>query len=301
MQQNYLFNGGSELERGLDIGWYHTIFRDYDPSIGRFIQIDPLTDFFPGITSYSFAFDNPVSYDDPDGLAPMWFLQLRANLKQAWYNVTGRGNQHAIIHGKNHGQQVEIGARTAGQRPTPNPRTQQVADTYGKAEEKKEDPGPVTPPGCLPDPPNTPPDCLPDPPPSDPTFKDIPIPPGKKINYTERIKFNIKSDHFSDENTVRSQLGDLVKLLMNNTGISVHIVGNVMGDGIQGSSPEALAQPSKLNGEGITSGGLMNARARAVFNFLVKAGVNPKQLSYGYGNVMKGEAGLSVSFRISNK
>src|SRR5690606_31319496 len=91
-----------------------TLFRLYDPALGRFTSIDPLADFFPGINPYSFGFDNPILFGDPDGLAPMWWLKLRAKLKQVVYNVTGRGNQHAVINGKNKGQPVQIGAKTAG-------------------------------------------------------------------------------------------------------------------------------------------------------------------------------------------
>ena len=39
--------------------------RFYDPVIGRFNVIDPFADFAADFTSYRFAFDNPVSYNDP--------------------------------------------------------------------------------------------------------------------------------------------------------------------------------------------------------------------------------------------
>ena len=120
----YLFNGGSELQTDLDLGFYSTLFRTYDPAIGRFMQLDPLSDFFTGITPYSFAFDNPISYNDPDGLAPMWFIHLRANLKQAWYNVTGRAYIHAEVTGSHKGSPVRIGATTGGKKPyIPRPAT----------------------------------------------------------------------------------------------------------------------------------------------------------------------------------
>lgn len=301
IQQNYLFNGGSELERGLDLGWYHTIFRDYDPAIGRFIQVDPLTDFFAGITPYSFAFDNPILYNDPDGLAPMWFLQLRANLKQAWYNVTGRGNQHAQIEGRHNGQRVQIGARTAGQRPTPNPRTEQVAKTYGKEEQK---PDPVIPAPTFdlqPEPdsePNPTPESTPDPIPS---FRDKQIPPGSKINFSERIPFVIMTDRLVNPEVIKSQLGDLIKLLASNTGISVYIAGNVSLSGIQGNTNAALDQNVFMNGVRTSARNLMNARAKAIYDFLIGQGVSPKQMIYGTGNVRSGTNSISVSFELRNK
>ncbi|MFZ5971145.1 MAG: hypothetical protein ACOYXA_06100 [Bacteroidota bacterium] len=223
------------------------------------------------------------------------------NTQQKAYNATGRGNQHAIIHGKNKGKMVEIGARTQGQRPTPNPRNEQIAKTYAKEEST---PDPVTP---TPEPQQDPTPTLPEPTPEpvpDPTvtFRKQIIERGEKVNYSERIQFDLKTDRFSDDKVVKSQLGDLVKLLMAHTGVSVYIAGNSFApDGITGNGPDALNQPSSLNGTKTTLGSLMSARARAVYNFLVGQGVNPKQLIYGTGNVMSGKGGLSVSFEIRNK
>ena len=50
-ENRYLFNGGSELQQDLNLGFYSTLFRTYDPSIGRFMQVDPLADFMPGTHS----------------------------------------------------------------------------------------------------------------------------------------------------------------------------------------------------------------------------------------------------------
>jgi RHS repeat-associated protein len=68
-----LFNG-VEFQDELDLGLYQTLFRMYDPMLGRFIQIDPLADFFPGINPYNFGLDNPISFGDPDGLGPLDWL-----------------------------------------------------------------------------------------------------------------------------------------------------------------------------------------------------------------------------------
>ena len=42
--------------------------RWYDGAIGRWTGVDPLAEDAPDWTPYRFAFDNPLSYIDPDGL-----------------------------------------------------------------------------------------------------------------------------------------------------------------------------------------------------------------------------------------
>ena len=44
--------------------------RLYDPAIGRFLSRDPLAELFPNHSSYSYAFNSPLNFNDPTGLAP---------------------------------------------------------------------------------------------------------------------------------------------------------------------------------------------------------------------------------------
>jgi RHS repeat-associated protein len=57
-----------ELQLDLGINQYDLGARFYDPVIGRFNVIDPLTDYAPHFTPYRFGFDNPVSFSDHTGL-----------------------------------------------------------------------------------------------------------------------------------------------------------------------------------------------------------------------------------------
>jgi RHS repeat-associated protein len=61
------FNG-IELSNDLDLGWYETICRVYDPQVGRFAQIDPLSFMSKSASPYVFGNNNPVKYNDPLGL-----------------------------------------------------------------------------------------------------------------------------------------------------------------------------------------------------------------------------------------
>jgi RHS repeat-associated protein len=48
-------------------GLHYNYFRDYDPSLGRYIQSDPIG-LQGGLNSYSYAYSNPLKYIDPFGL-----------------------------------------------------------------------------------------------------------------------------------------------------------------------------------------------------------------------------------------
>lgn len=77
LENRFKFNG-KELNHhefsdmsGLD--WYSYGTREYDPQIGRFFRIDPLTDKFPWWTPYQFSGDMPSKYVDLDGMEPAYY------------------------------------------------------------------------------------------------------------------------------------------------------------------------------------------------------------------------------------
>src|SRR5690606_1419312 len=60
-----------ELWDDADLNWYDYGFRNYDPQIGRFPQLDPLTDDYPYYTPYQYAGNEPIANVDLDGLEPL--------------------------------------------------------------------------------------------------------------------------------------------------------------------------------------------------------------------------------------
>jgi RHS repeat-associated protein len=61
---------GQEKQHEFELNWTLTPFRILDSQLGRFHQIDLLTDLIPGISGYQYAYNNPSTLADPTGLLP---------------------------------------------------------------------------------------------------------------------------------------------------------------------------------------------------------------------------------------
>jgi RHS repeat-associated protein len=101
---SFLGNSGTELNP--TSGWYDLQFRNYDPVLGRLVQVNPMVSKYESSSPYNFAFNSPAIFTDPSGADPSFddrfersYIIMSELYSKQWQELKGDGGGGGLSGG----------------------------------------------------------------------------------------------------------------------------------------------------------------------------------------------------------
>jgi len=282
-------------------------YRIYNPRIGRFLSVDPLSNAYPWYAPYQFAGNKPIIAIDLDGLEEYIIVDKVNELGEQTITLKSVINSDGIIinmefvkdgiHYKDHNilliridktgkQELQSFDNISELKTAQQLVIEQFISKRNRGEFETGE-GHSYPNATV----------------LTQQIRILPTPIEPEKPPLVNIQFEGNDNSFMDPTLALAEIDKLANYLNTNPDVSIHITGHTGESGRsepEGNSPEILKNPVPSN-EFPTTADLQIGRARAVQKALIEKGIAPSRITIGTGTYRNSDTNRRVGIRAKTK